>query len=208
MCLGGNTGLGVETAVRCIYIYIYIYIYTYMYLYTHLDMYTCSSMCLNTYVYSYMYTYVYTNIYTYITGGNTGLGLETAVRLAALGGEVIILCRNPVNAQKAVEEIKLRYAFIYIYVYIHIYIYLHVYKYIYVSWQPYLVYMYMNILIHIYFHWYIYVYRSGSSLVAALPLDLGNLNEVAKCVGVVQYFLGMCFIFYSSFIPLYTSQLM
>lgn len=33
--------------------------------------------------------------------------------------------------------------------------------------------------------------RSGSQLVAALPLDLGNLNEVAKCVGVLQYFLGI-----------------
>jgi hypothetical protein len=74
-----------------------------------------------------MYTYVYTNIYTYITGGNTGLGLETAVRLAALGGEVIILCRNPVNAQKAVEEIKLRYAFIYIYMYIYIFIFIFMY---------------------------------------------------------------------------------
>lgn len=43
-----------------------------------------------------------------ITGGNTGLGKETAVKLAALGADVIILCRNPANAQAAVTEIKER----------------------------------------------------------------------------------------------------
>ena len=43
-----------------------------------------------------------------ITGGNTGLGKESAVKLAALGAEVIILCRNPTNAQAAVTEIKER----------------------------------------------------------------------------------------------------
>jgi NAD(P)-dependent dehydrogenase (short-subunit alcohol dehydrogenase family) len=43
-----------------------------------------------------------------ITGGNTGLGKETAVKLAALGADVIILCRNPTNAQAAVAEIKER----------------------------------------------------------------------------------------------------
>lgn len=43
-----------------------------------------------------------------ITGGNTGLGKETAVKLAALGADVIILCRNPTNAQAAVTEIKER----------------------------------------------------------------------------------------------------
>lgn len=49
-----------------------------------------------------------------ITGGNTGLGKETAVKLAALGADVIILCRNPTNAQAAVSEIKERSGWVYI----------------------------------------------------------------------------------------------
>ena len=43
-----------------------------------------------------------------ITGGNSGLGKETAVKLAALGADVIILCRNPANAESAITEIKER----------------------------------------------------------------------------------------------------
>jgi short chain dehydrogenase len=43
-----------------------------------------------------------------LTGGNSGLGKETAVKLASLGGNVIILCRNPAAATEAVEEIKRR----------------------------------------------------------------------------------------------------
>lgn len=43
-----------------------------------------------------------------ITGGNTGLGKETAVKLAALGANVILLCRNPTNAESAITEIKER----------------------------------------------------------------------------------------------------
>lgn len=43
-----------------------------------------------------------------ITGGNTGLGKETAVKLAALGADVIILCRNPSRADAAIAEIKER----------------------------------------------------------------------------------------------------
>ena len=43
-----------------------------------------------------------------ITGGNTGLGKEAAVKLAALGAEVIILCRSQKNAQAAITEIKER----------------------------------------------------------------------------------------------------
>ena len=38
-----------------------------------------------------------------ITGGNTGLGKETAVKLAALGADVIILCRNPSKADAAIR---------------------------------------------------------------------------------------------------------
>lgn len=41
-----------------------------------------------------------------ITGGNTGLGKETAVRLAQLGADVTIACRNPDKALKALEDIK------------------------------------------------------------------------------------------------------
>eukprot|EP00904_Undaria_pinnatifida_P001762 jgi/Undpi1/11587/HiC_scaffold_30.g13882.m1 len=41
-----------------------------------------------------------------ITGGNTGLGKETAVKLAQLGADVTIACRNPEKAFAAAEEIK------------------------------------------------------------------------------------------------------
>lgn len=40
-----------------------------------------------------------------ITGANTGLGLESAVKLAALNANVNILCRNKEKAEKAVKEI-------------------------------------------------------------------------------------------------------
>ena len=43
-----------------------------------------------------------------ITGGNTGLGKETAVKLATLGAKVTILCKTPSRAMTAVEEIKKR----------------------------------------------------------------------------------------------------
>lgn len=41
-----------------------------------------------------------------ITGGNTGLGKETAVRLAQLGADVTIACRSPERAFAALEDIK------------------------------------------------------------------------------------------------------
>lgn len=41
-----------------------------------------------------------------ITGGNTGLGKETALKLAQLGADVTIACRNPEKAFSALEEIK------------------------------------------------------------------------------------------------------
>ena len=43
-----------------------------------------------------------------ITGGNTGLGKETAVKLASLGAEVVILCKSIERAEEAVKEINER----------------------------------------------------------------------------------------------------
>ena len=41
-----------------------------------------------------------------ITGGNTGLGKDSAIALAKKGAEIIILCRNSEKAQSAVDDIK------------------------------------------------------------------------------------------------------
>eukprot|EP00640_Fibrocapsa_japonica_P002167 CAMPEP_0113936988 /NCGR_PEP_ID=MMETSP1339-20121228/3709_1 /TAXON_ID=94617 /ORGANISM="Fibrocapsa japonica" /LENGTH=338 /DNA_ID=CAMNT_0000939583 /DNA_START=144 /DNA_END=1160 /DNA_ORIENTATION=- /assembly_acc=CAM_ASM_000762 len=41
-----------------------------------------------------------------ITGGNTGLGKETAIRLAGLGANVVITCRRPDTIEAAIEDIK------------------------------------------------------------------------------------------------------
>ncbi|XP_055367756.1 retinol dehydrogenase 12 isoform X2 [Betta splendens] len=43
-----------------------------------------------------------------ITGGNSGVGKETAVALAMRGARVIIACRDVGKAEKAVREIKFR----------------------------------------------------------------------------------------------------
>ena len=43
-----------------------------------------------------------------ITGGNTGLGKESAIKLASLGAHIIILSRPSKKSDDAVEEIKLR----------------------------------------------------------------------------------------------------
>ena len=43
-----------------------------------------------------------------ITGGNTGLGKETASKLFNLGANTIILCRDAAKAQIAIEDIILR----------------------------------------------------------------------------------------------------
>jgi len=43
-----------------------------------------------------------------ITGGNSGVGFETAVSLATRGANVVIVCRNEERAKVAVEEIRRR----------------------------------------------------------------------------------------------------
>lgn len=43
-----------------------------------------------------------------ITGGNSGIGLETAVSLSAAGARVVMGCRNTVKADAAVAEIRAR----------------------------------------------------------------------------------------------------
>jgi NAD(P)-dependent dehydrogenase (short-subunit alcohol dehydrogenase family) len=43
-----------------------------------------------------------------VTGGNSGIGKETAVELAAMGAHVIVAARNPAKAAAAVEEIRKR----------------------------------------------------------------------------------------------------
>ena len=40
-----------------------------------------------------------------VTGGNSGIGLEAAKMLGAAGADVVIACRNPDKARKALEEI-------------------------------------------------------------------------------------------------------
>jgi NAD(P)-dependent dehydrogenase (short-subunit alcohol dehydrogenase family) len=43
-----------------------------------------------------------------VTGASSGLGLETAVALAAAGAEVIMACRNPAKAGAALEQVQQR----------------------------------------------------------------------------------------------------
>ncbi len=43
-----------------------------------------------------------------ITGGNSGVGLETAVGLAGLGARVVMGCRNQEKAKAAVEDVRER----------------------------------------------------------------------------------------------------
>jgi len=40
-----------------------------------------------------------------ITGGNSGIGLEAAIMLAAAGADIVIACRNPSKAERAAEDI-------------------------------------------------------------------------------------------------------
>jgi NAD(P)-dependent dehydrogenase (short-subunit alcohol dehydrogenase family) len=41
-----------------------------------------------------------------VTGGNSGIGYQIALALAAKGASVIIACRNTENSEKAVESLK------------------------------------------------------------------------------------------------------
>jgi NAD(P)-dependent dehydrogenase (short-subunit alcohol dehydrogenase family) len=41
-----------------------------------------------------------------ITGANTGLGFAVAKRMAILGAETILLCRNKEKGENALREIK------------------------------------------------------------------------------------------------------
>jgi len=41
-----------------------------------------------------------------VTGGNSGIGKETAVELARMGAQVVIAARNPAKAAAAVKEVK------------------------------------------------------------------------------------------------------
>ncbi len=43
-----------------------------------------------------------------LTGGNTGIGKETALDLACRGARVILACRNTVKGIQAVREIKVQ----------------------------------------------------------------------------------------------------
>jgi NAD(P)-dependent dehydrogenase (short-subunit alcohol dehydrogenase family) len=43
-----------------------------------------------------------------VTGGNSGIGKETAVELAGMGAQVIIAARNPAKAAAAVKEVQQR----------------------------------------------------------------------------------------------------
>ena len=43
--------------------------------------------------------------YCLITGANSGIGKATAIKLAQLGGNIIMACRNPIKAEEAKKEI-------------------------------------------------------------------------------------------------------
>ncbi|HMK12642.1 MAG TPA: SDR family NAD(P)-dependent oxidoreductase, partial [Acidimicrobiales bacterium] len=41
-----------------------------------------------------------------VTGANSGIGLETARRLAGAGAEVVLAVRNPEKGKAAIEDIR------------------------------------------------------------------------------------------------------
>ncbi len=43
-----------------------------------------------------------------ITGGNSGIGFETALALASMGAHLVLACRNPDKASSAVAELRTR----------------------------------------------------------------------------------------------------
>jgi retinol dehydrogenase 14 len=45
---------------------------------------------------------------SFLVGGNTGIGLETAVDLASRGGKIYIACRDITRGENAVVEIRER----------------------------------------------------------------------------------------------------
>lgn len=45
------------------------------------------------------------NVRAIVTGANTGIGLECARKLAAMGAEVVIACRDPAKAEAARQDI-------------------------------------------------------------------------------------------------------
>ena len=153
-----------------------------------------------------------------ITGGNTGLGKETAVKLAALGADVIILCRNPSRADAAIAEIKERSGWECMNVHgvfdvnvllLHllsitwstsIFIFIsmtnnHRSLWLVISTRvafPFRI-TTMNILMSSYqnHHYHHPAYsQARSKLVTALPLDLSDLENVAKCTDKLKAYLG------------------
>src|SRR5579872_5496057 len=42
-----------------------------------------------------------------VTGACSGIGRHTAIGLARLGARVILLCRDPIRAQDALEEVRI-----------------------------------------------------------------------------------------------------
>uniref|UniRef100_A0A673GDL8 Retinol dehydrogenase 11-like n=1 Tax=Sinocyclocheilus rhinocerous TaxID=307959 RepID=A0A673GDL8_9TELE len=66
-------------------------------------------MCYSVLFWSILYRKVIAIIWRlYVSGGNSGIGKETAVLLALRGARVIIACRDEEKARKAVREIKAR----------------------------------------------------------------------------------------------------
>ena len=43
-----------------------------------------------------------------ITGGNSGIGLETCVGLASAGARIVMGCRNTAKAEAAVDDVRRR----------------------------------------------------------------------------------------------------
>ncbi len=57
---------------------------------------------------SFILVRVMWHVNSYASGGNAGIGKETAVSMALRGARVIIACRDEEKARKAVREIKAR----------------------------------------------------------------------------------------------------
>ncbi|MFM7069597.1 MAG: SDR family NAD(P)-dependent oxidoreductase, partial [Actinomycetes bacterium] len=55
-----------------------------------------------------MTTYPMDGTTVVITGGNSGIGLETCVALASAGARIVMGCRNATKAQRAVADVRSR----------------------------------------------------------------------------------------------------